>query len=70
MHSISDGLIAMHLCGIYFYVLFSMHVSFHWPFWGNALCSPDNHLALHLMYGCDYVWDVCVIQHKFLSKTC
>ena len=43
-------------------------MSFHWLLFGEALCSTDNHLASHLMCGCDNVWDasVCDSANFFL----
>ena len=75
MHSISGGLTVMHLLvsmefHLFSYMLLSILVSFHWSLQGEALYSPDNCLASYLIYGCHYIWYVCVRQHKFPFKAC
>ena len=56
----------MHGINLFLYILLSILVSFHWPLVGEVLCNPDNCLVSHLMYHCDYIWDVCDGANVFL----
>ena len=50
VHSISEGLIVMHLIvcmefNLFVYILLDMHMSCHWPLLVEALHNLDSHVA-------------------------